>query len=459
MIVPSQKLLRLTAIVVVPLAALAGIFPDVAGLTVGAIALFVLLAAIDGVRAATALNGLALTLPPVLRLTQGRPGSLAVQLHNRTNRDLPLRVGLALAAELTSPEETRRLQLPIASVAATLQWPLTARVRGRFNIPTAHLETPSPFGLWDVRRGIPTACEVRSYPDLRTEQRSVAAVFLNRGGNGAHAQRLVGKGREFEKLREYLPGDPAEDIHWRATAKRQHPVTKVFQLERTQEVYLVIDASRLSARPCAHPEKESIDGAATAAPVAEPETVLDRCLSAALLLAAVAERQGDLFGVVAFDDRVRQFVRARSGRGHFAVCRDALHHLHSRPVSPDFEDLCTTLRLRLRRRALLVFLTALDDSVLAESFGRGIGLLSRQHLVQVIQPRPPGAEPVFTPGQRMETGDDLYAAFGGHLRWQRLRALEQTLRRHSVRFAVSDHDSMTSLLIRQYLDVKARQLI
>jgi len=454
MFAPSAKLLRLTALVVVPLATLAGLFPDVAGLCAGAIVLLAILTLFDALRGHGALAGLAVTLPPVARLTRGRPGELAVQLHNRTNRDRELRLGLALPPELESPEEVRAVHLPIASVAATLTWPVTAQQRGRFGIANVHVGTPSPFGLWEIRRAIPAACEVRSYPDLRPEQKTVAAIFLSRGNIGSHAQRLVGKGREFEKLREYLPGDPAEDIHWRATAKRQQPVTKVFQLERTQEVYLVIDASRLSARPAAR----LVSSPATDAKN-PPETVLDRCVSAALLLAAVAERQGDLFGVIAFDDRVKRFVRARTGRGHFAVCRDALHHLQSRPVSPDFEVLCATLRIRLRRRALVVFLTALDDSVLAESFVRGADLIARQHLVQVIQPRPPGAEPAFSPTRPVQTGDDLYAALGGHLRWQRLRELEQVLRRHGVRFAVSDHDAMAGLLIRQYLDIKARQLI
>lgn len=416
----------------------------------GAIALFSILALFDALRGHGAPAGLAVTLPPVARLTRGRPGELAVQLHNRTNRDRELRLGLALPPELESPEEVRAVHLPIASVAATLTWPLTARQRGRFGIANVHVGTPSPFGLWEIRRTIPAACEVRSYPDLRPEQKTVGAIFLSRGNIGSHAQRLVGKGREFEKLREYLPGDPAEDSHWRATAKRQQPVTKVFQLERTQEVYLVLDASRLSARPASSPATDAKN---------PPETVLDRCVSAALLLAAVAERQGDLFGVIAFDDRVQRFVRARTGRGHFAVCRDALHHLQSRPVSPDFEELCATLRIRLRRRALVVFLTALDDSVLAENFVRGADLIARQHLVQVIQPRPSGAEPAFSPTRPVQTGDDLYAALGGHLRWQRLRELEQGLRRHGVRFAVSDHDAMAGLLIRQYLDIKARQLI
>ena len=68
----------------------------------------------------------------------------------------------------------------------------------------------------------------------------------------------IGKGREFEKLREYIPGDSYDEIHWKATAKRGRPVTKVFQIERTQEVYVVIDASRLSALqpPVRNPKSE-----------------------------------------------------------------------------------------------------------------------------------------------------------------------------------------------------------
>lgn len=462
MIVPSAKLIRIAGLIVVPLATTAGVFPDLAGLCIGSIVLFFLLAGIDAARGSTSLEGLALTLPAVVRLTKQRPGTIPVQLLNRTNRERPIRLGLALPAELETPDETRRVTLPIASVSATLQWAVTPSARGRHAISTAHLETPSPFGLWDVRQTIPTACEVRVYPDLRTESRSVAALFLNRAGTGIHAQRQLGRGREFEKLRDYLPGDPVEDIHWRATAKRRHPVTKVHQIERTQEVYVVVDASRLSARevPQAGKETRNAEPGTRNNPGSDvpADTVLEHSLAAALLLAAVAERQGDLFGIVAFDDQIRRFVRARSGRSHFAVCRDALHNLQSRPVSPDFGDLCTTLRLRLRRRALLVFLTALDDSVLAESFLRGVDLLARQHLVQVIQPRPEGVEPVFA-HDHIERTDELYAALAGQMRWQKLRALETELRRHNVRFALADHDRLAPEIIRQYLEVKARQLI
>ena len=90
-------------------------------------------------------------------------------------------------------------------------------------------------------------CEVHIYPNLKLEGKQIAH-FLNRGAIGIHAQPQIGKGREFEKLREYERGDSFDEINWKATAKRRFPVTKVFQLERSKEIYLALDTSRLSAR-------------------------------------------------------------------------------------------------------------------------------------------------------------------------------------------------------------------
>ena len=108
-----------------------------------------------------------------------------------------------------------------------------------------------------------------------------------------------------------------------------------------------------------------------------------------------AEQQGDLFGLVGFNDKVNQFVRAKSGKAHFDSCRDAIYTQHPKMVSPDFDELCAFLRTRLRKRALLVFLTALDDPLLAESFSHNMDLLCRQHLILVNMPKPPGADPLW----------------------------------------------------------------
>jgi uncharacterized protein (DUF58 family) len=159
-----------------------------------------------------------------------------------------------------------------------------------------------------------------------------------------------------------------------------------------------------------------------------------------------------------FGDRVQNFVRAKNGKAHYSACRDALYTLHPQPVTPDFDNLCTFIRLRLRRRALLLVLTNLDDPILAEGFVKHIDLISRQHLVLVNILRPAGANPLFT-DPKVEAVDELYQQLGGHLRWHALRELERVLQRRGVGFSQLDDERLTTQLVAQYLNVKRRQLL
>ncbi len=58
--------------------------------------------------------------------------------------------------------------------------------------------------------------------------------------------QLRGVGREFESLRDYQPGDELRKISWTATARRGRLVTRQFTVERSQQVWMMLDAGRLS---------------------------------------------------------------------------------------------------------------------------------------------------------------------------------------------------------------------
>src|SRR5262249_12453160 len=282
-------------------------------------------------------------LPLMFRRDEGEP-SLAV------------RVGFAFPPAIKALPDAADVTLPAGLAVVRWNWPLLPRRRGIFSLDRVILETASPLGFWSRREASPLNLELRVYPDLRAERRQIAAHFLPRGGVGVRKRRQVGKGREFEKLREYIPGDPPEEIHWKATARRRKPVTRVYQIERTQEVYVILDTSRLSARlapltagPAAKDAASirthaALDDADLVALESAPPTTLERLISAGLLLGDVAARQGDLFGLVTFADRVENFLRARGGVGQHQAVREALYAVQPRMVSPDFGELCAFLR-------------------------------------------------------------------------------------------------------------------
>lgn len=450
--VPRSPLVLLVATVAFPASLAAMIYPDwgtwvwvVHGVVLG-------LALLDAILVWGTLNGILLTAPDRIRAVRSRSALLELFLQRTRSRSLPVRLTVAWPAEMDGAEEEHQIEVPAAPARVLVAFHPVSRVRGEFHLRSVRLETVSPLRFWNARCDRAIQTRVCVYPDLRRDRNALAALFLSRGGSGLRSQRQIGKGRDFEKLREYVPGDGFDEIHWKATAKRGYPVTKVFQVERTQEVYVILDASRLSGRlngsilPGGKRGEESGD------------TVFESMLSAALVLGQIAERQGDLFGLVVFSDRVERFLRARSGKAHYQACRDLLLRQQPREVSPDFDELASFLRLRLRRRALLLYVTVLEDPLIADSFVKHAELVSRQHLLLLSMPRSPGLRPLFS-SSAVETMDEMYEQLGGHLRWADWRAHALRLERLGVRTNLVDPERLAVNLVENYLSVKQHQTL
>jgi uncharacterized protein (DUF58 family) len=415
-------------------------------LFVGVLLLFCCVAAGDAVAVRRGLKGIFVSFPERLNLTRNREGTLEIRIADTKNRPLAVQVGIELPVAVASSWRSLPILLPQSGDGFGVSWPLTGSRRGVHSIERCRLRLLSPLGLWYGQTAFSAGTRVHVYPGLHEERKKLAALFLRRNDMRVRPHRQIGQGREFEKLRSYLPGDSQGDIHWKATARRGHPVTKEFRIERTQEVYCIIDASRLSARGAGDGENGAHD------------TLLDSYLSASLLLATIARRQGDLFGVMAFSDQPLTFIRAKAGMSHFAVCREALSSIQASLVTPNFEETAAFLATRLRRRALLLFLTSLDEPVLAESFARSIPVLSRRHLVQAHVLKPAAACPLFS-DEGMEVADDLYERLGGHLVWHGLRQTQETLRLRGVELSLTDRERFCATLVTRYLNVKRRQIL
>jgi uncharacterized protein (DUF58 family) len=443
MIVPSNRLILFFALTVPPLAALAALFPPAFPLAVLCGGALLLAAVFDAFRAGTVLKGLDVRVAEFTRLQKGRAGSFEFALVNESRARRNIRIGCVVPPEIILSEEIREIEIPAGTGSVTCSWACTPIARGLFKLESVVLESVSPLGLWLARGRRKLDHELRVYPDLLAERQRVAALFLRRGMSGSHAQRRAGQGREFEKLRDYVPGDSLGDVHWKASGKRRHLVTKIHQVERSHEVYVVVDASRLSAREI--PGQPGV-------------SVLERYVTAALILGAAAERQGDQFGLITFSDRILTFLRARAGQAHFDTCRERLYTLQPQPVTPDFDELCSFIRSRLTKRALVIFLTSLDDPFLADSFVEAAEVISRQHLILVNMLRPGAVQPMFT-NAGVENVDDLYRELSGHLQWEKLRELERVLRRRGIRFALLDPVMVAAELVQQHADVRGRELV
>jgi uncharacterized protein (DUF58 family) len=426
MMVPSNRLLLLAAAIAVPLATVAGFVPAAAPICLAILLAAAALAAVDAKLALRRIGSIEPGAPQVVRLTKNVPAWVPITVVNSAPATLS---GIMTGRPGGLPHGFS--VLPGTSV---LDYPVTISTRGDYPFSPLFLEIPSPLLLWQARATLPVDCTLRVYPNLR--DRATAALFLRTADLGVRLHRQVGKGREFDNLRHYMPGDSFEDISWKATARRGTPTVKLYRVENAQEIYAVVDSSRLSGR----------------------EAILEAYVDAALHLALVAQSQHDRFGLVTFSDRTHRFVRARNGMDHFRLCRETIYNLQPQRVSPDFREVFTSLQLNLRRRSLLVFFTSLDDALLAETFEREVALLARRHLVLVNVMHPPGLHPLFT-GEPPADLDALYAGLAGQLISNRMRELQIGLQNQGVRMSIVDPVRIKAQVTSQYLDVKRRQIL
>src|SRR5439155_2548868 len=127
------------------------------------------------------------------------------------------------------------------------------------------------------------------------------AILLHRRREhmlGLKQARRRGKGTEFESLREYLPGDEFRDISWKASARRGTLVTQTWQVERSQNVMLLVESGRMM----------SAEAALAGVPPDRWLLKLDHTVHAALVLAQAAALKEDRVGLLAFAEDVKSFL-------------------------------------------------------------------------------------------------------------------------------------------------------
>src|ERR1039458_4490622 len=195
MIVPSQRLMLVAAVVVVPLATAAGFVPALTPPCLITLVLFAAAVAIDAVRSLDRLDALHLRTPVFLRLTKDVPTHLPVFIDNRSPAPIAFRLGAVMPSGVASESLIEDVLAP--GGASRFDWQATGIARGDHSLGALHLEVASPFGLWLARATRAASCALRVYPNLR--DRATAALFLKRADAGPRAHRPPGKGREVDR--------------------------------------------------------------------------------------------------------------------------------------------------------------------------------------------------------------------------------------------------------------------
>jgi len=274
--------------------------------------------------------------------------------------------------------------------------------------------------------------------------------------------RLRGVGREFESLRDYQPGDELRKISWTATARRGKLVTRQFTVERPQQVWMVLDAGRLSRT--AFDLKRAASTELFAETQAERErahlltvTQLDQATTAATMLAQVIHGSGDKFAMLSYGRAIQQLLPPGAGPAHLRLLIDLLSQTRSEAAEADHLNAIARLKTAQRRRGLIVWITELTDSAGRPELVTAASELVRRHLVVLVLLKHPELEALAA--SRPTTREEMFHAAAAQEMLERRRATIAELERQGVLIVETTAEEIGIQAVSKYLEVKAEGLL
>lgn len=245
--------------------------------------------------------------------------------------------------------------------------------RGDYRFGDLNVRYTTALGLLMRQERIPAELGVKVYPDILQTKKHLLLSRENRVSQmGIRRSRLVGHGREFRRLRDYVPDDSPHDIDWKATARRGGPITREYDVEQSQNIMILLDIGRTMASRTVEPDgKLGI-------------TKLDCAINASVLLAHVAAQSDDRVGLYCFAQGPAAYLPPGKGAPQAARLMDALYALKPRIEEPAYFEHFMLLTRRQSKRSLVFLFTDLVDPEASRNLIANVRLLSAKHLVVCI---------------------------------------------------------------------------
>jgi len=380
-------------------------------------------------------GGIRLTRGCDARLSLGDENLVTVEVANDGPRSVEVQVRDEFPEGFASSVSVLEGRVAPEAVVQ-LSYSLRPRRRGDYRFGALNLRRRSVLGLFWRQTRSEEPLAVRVFPSLREIRKYELLVRRGRLHEvGLVATRLQGVGTEFERLRDYLPDDDYRRINWKATARTGRPITVEYEVERAQNVVILLDLGRLMGTPVGEMDK------------------LDHAVKACVMLSHVVLLRGDRVGLMTFADGVNTFLPPNKGRRQLHNIVSHLYAVGSQPVEPDYGAAFRRLASSKLRRSLVVVVTDLVDSAAAQSLVRQIALVSRHHLPLCALLSDPAVHGLAE--AMPETPRAVFEVAVAQRLLDERREILEMLRRHGALVVDVPADRLTSSIVNRYLELKA----
>ncbi len=321
-----------------------------------------------------------------------------------------------------------------------IHYTLSPKQRGEYVFGDLHVFVSTFIGLVSRRETTPCQQSVAVYPSIiqmhRQELMALKHPSFVQGGNKS---RQFGRSYEFDQIKVYAPGDDTRHINWKATSTMNKVMVNCYEDERSQQVYSIIDKSRVMKTPF------------------HGLTLMDYAINSALAFSNIVLKKQDKAGLIVFSKSIGAYLKADRSPRHLKKIMYGLYKEKYDFSEANYEALYATVRREIPNRSLIFLYTNFDSIYALERNIPVLRLINRSHLLVVVFFE--NSELQTYSRQEAEDLQDIYQLTMAKKFILEKNQIYKELLRHGIHAIQTAPEQLSTATVNKYLDFKSRGMI
>lgn len=364
-----------------------------------------------------------------------------VELNITNHAPRPLR--LTVVEELPMQFQLRDFEREIglhAGETQQLAYELRPLTRGEYGFGVANIFAETKIGLVQRRFQGAAPMEVPVYPSVM-QMKHYELLAFNRVNNqdGLRKIRRIGHSYEFDQIKNYVLGDDYRSINWKATSRQSNLMVNVYEDERSQQVYCLIDKSRAMKMP--------FNGL----------SLLDYAINTSLAISNIVLKKYDRAGLITFSDKIGSTIKADRKANQLNKILHALYNEKERPLEANYELLYHIARKLINGRSLILLYTNFESMYALERVLPHLRRINNFHLLVVIFFENTEIQDFVK--EEVTNMEGIYTQTMAQNYLAEKSAMAHVLRQHGIQTILTRPEDLSMNTINKYLELKSRNMI
>ncbi|WP_373548954.1 DUF58 domain-containing protein [Haliscomenobacter sp.] len=377
-------------------------------------------------------------LPRMLSLGDENP--VYLDLNNDSNLTLRINVIDELPEQLQTRNFIQSLTLQGGEMAS-IRYDLRPLERGEYSFGVTNCYATGLFGLVERRIQLnQSPMKAAVYPSvIQMKQMEMRAFERTTTRDGIKHIRRIGHSYEFEQIKNYVAGDDFRSINWKASSRKEGLMVNQFEDERAQQVYCIIDKSRVMRMPF------------------KGLSLMDYAINATLAISNIIIKKYDKAGLITYSDKIGATIKADNRPTQLNFILNALYKEKERPLEANYELLFHISSKLINGRSLILLFTNFESAFALDRALPILRRINRRHLLVVV---------FFDNTEIREFAEqdakDIEGIYQQTMARKYLSEKAQmvlTLRQYGIQSVLTRPEDLSINTINKYLELKARGLI